>query len=82
MQQTTEYAAQVGEMAGVCQRKAVVVAETKASCETLLVQIVADKRVADDQEKQVALAEPLMAWLSCTKVAPASSDRLCSDGDR
>lgn len=46
---------QVGEMAGVCQRKAVVVAETKASCETLLVQIVADKRVADDQEKQVGL---------------------------
>ncbi len=40
-------------MAGTCQRKAVVVAETKTGCEALLVQIVADKRVADEQEKQV-----------------------------
>ena len=55
---------QVGEMAGVCQRKAVVVAETKASCETLLVQIVADKRVADDQEKQVDLTWQFRAWPS------------------
>ena len=40
-------------MAGICQRKAVIVAETKTACEALLVQIVADKRIADDQEKQV-----------------------------
>ena len=68
-------------MAGVCQRKAVVVAETKASCETLLVQIVADKRVADDQEKQVPFAEPLMVCLSFQKRAAecSSSHRLCSD---
>ena len=37
----------------VCQDKKVVVAEAKASCEQLLVAIVQDKRVADEQEKQV-----------------------------
>lgn len=37
----------------VCQDKKVVVAEAKTSCEQLLVAIVQDKRVADEQEKQV-----------------------------
>lgn len=39
----------------VCQDKKVVVAEAKVSCEQLLVAIVQDKRVADEQEKQVSL---------------------------
>ena len=39
----------------VCQDKKVVVAEAKTSCEQLLVAIVQDKRVADEQEKQVRL---------------------------
>ena len=38
----------------VCQDKKVVVAEAKVSCEQLLVAIVQDKRVADEQEKQVS----------------------------
>ena len=37
----------------VCQGKKVVVAESKTSCEQLLVAIVQDKRIADEQEKQV-----------------------------
>ena len=37
----------------VCKDKKVVVAEAKVSCEQLLVQIVQDKRAADEQEKQV-----------------------------
>ena len=43
----------------VCQDKKVVVAEAKTSCEQLLVAIVQDKRVADEQEKQVGLVTPL-----------------------
>ena len=39
----------------VCQDKKVVVAEAKTSCEQLLVAIVQDKRIADEQEKQVRL---------------------------
>lgn len=39
----------------VCQDKKVVVAEAKTSCEQLLVAIVQDKRIADEQEKQVHL---------------------------
>ena len=37
----------------VCQDKKIVVAEAKTSCEQLLVAIVQDKRIADEQEKQV-----------------------------
>ena len=37
----------------VCQDKKVVVAEAKTSCEQLLVAIVQDKRIADEQERQV-----------------------------
>lgn len=47
----------------VCQDKKVVVAEAKTSCEQLLVAIVQDKRVADEQEKQVSLTMPtLCPW--------------------
>ena len=38
----------------VAQEKQVVVAQAKTECEELLVTIVADKRAADDQEKQVS----------------------------
>lgn len=40
----------------VCQDKKVVVAEAKTSCEQLLVAIVQDKRIADEQERQVSLS--------------------------
>lgn len=40
-------------MKKVVQQKQVVVAQAKADCEELLVEIVQDKRVADEQEKQV-----------------------------
>ncbi|WIA33430.1 hypothetical protein OEZ86_006562 [Tetradesmus obliquus] len=44
---------QVTEMKQVVEQKQVVVAQAKTDCEELLVQIVQDKRVADEQEKQV-----------------------------
>jgi dynein heavy chain len=44
---------QVAEMSKVAEDKKVIVAEAKRNCEELLVEIVQDKRVADDQEKQV-----------------------------
>ena len=44
---------QVQEMQAVCQDKKIVVAKAKRDCEDLLVEIVQDKRVADEQEKQV-----------------------------
>lgn len=44
---------QVTEMKKVVEQKQVVVAQAKTDCEELLVQIVQDKRVADEQEKQV-----------------------------
>jgi hypothetical protein len=40
-------------MKKVVQQKQVVVAQAKSDCEELLVEIVQDKRVADEQEKQV-----------------------------
>ena len=49
-----ETSVQVGEMTVVAQEKQVVVAAAKTECEELLVTIVADKRVADDQEKRVS----------------------------
>lgn len=49
-----ETSVQVGEMTIVAQEKQVVVAQAKTECEELLVTIVADKRAADDQEKQVS----------------------------
>lgn len=44
---------QVAEMKQVVEQKQVVVAQSKQDCEQLLVQIVQDKRIADEQEKQV-----------------------------
>lgn len=44
---------QVAEMKKVVEQKQVVVSQAKTDCEELLVQIVQDKRVADEQEKQV-----------------------------
>lgn len=46
---------QVTEMKKVVQQKQVVVAQAKHDCEELLVEIVQDKRIADEQEKQVRL---------------------------
>lgn len=40
-------------MKKVAEEKQVVVAQAKADCEELLVEIVQDKRVADEQEKTV-----------------------------
>lgn len=64
---------QVTEMKKVVQQKQVVVAQAKQDCEELLVEIVQDKRVADEQEKQVgsrssagASAGPLGAWCCVT----------------
>lgn len=42
-------------MKKVAEAKQVVVAQAKVECEELLVEIVQDKRVADEQEKQVGL---------------------------
>ena len=53
LQKLQETGEQVADMQVVCQSKKVVVAEAKTSCEQLLVAIVQDKRVADEQEKQV-----------------------------
>ena len=53
LQKLQETGEQVADMQIVCQNKKVVVAEAKTSCEQLLVAIVQDKRVADEQEKQV-----------------------------
>ena len=49
----TELGMQVTEMRVICEEKKVNVAKAKVDCEELLVKIVQDKRVADDQEKQV-----------------------------
>ncbi|KAK9823872.1 hypothetical protein WJX72_006072 [[Myrmecia] bisecta] len=53
LQKLAETRVQVGEMQVVCVEKKAVVAEAKARCEELLVEIVQDKRVADEQEKAV-----------------------------
>lgn len=45
----------VEAMSRVAETKAVVVATAKTDCEELLVEIVQDKRVADEQEKQVSV---------------------------
>lgn len=45
-------------MKKVVQQKQVVVAQAKQDCEELLVEIVQDKRVADEQEKQVRRLGP------------------------
>lgn len=46
---------QVAAMKLVVEGKKGVVATAKANCEELLVEIVQDKRVADEQEKQVGV---------------------------
>eukprot|EP00899_Mesostigma_viride_P014884 jgi/Mesvir1/23397/Mv21091-RA.2 len=45
--------AQVADMQVVCQQKKIIVAKAKRDCEELLVEIVQEKRVVDEQEKQV-----------------------------
>eukprot|EP00854_Cymbomonas_tetramitiformis_P005380 gene5380-6528_t len=54
LEKLDETGVQVQEMQVVCQEKKVVVAKAKRDCEELLVEIVQDKRVADEQEKQVS----------------------------
>jgi dynein heavy chain len=51
-------------MKKVVEQKQVVVAQAKTECEELLVRIVQDKRVADEQEKQVGIHEALKAAAS------------------
>lgn len=53
LEKLEETKGQVANMSKVAEEKKIVVAEAKRSCEELLVEIVQDKRVADDQEKQV-----------------------------
>jgi dynein heavy chain len=73
-------------MKKVVQQKQVVVAQAKQDCEELLVEIVQDKRVADEQEKQVCIqsnplisAAAVLLWARCCvavqqhKVAVASA---------
>lgn len=79
---------QVTEMKKVVQQKQVVVAQAKQDCEELLVEIVQDKRVANEQEKQVRRLRPccqhsVNAVPSCThthhlhSTAHALTQRLC-----
>ena len=53
LEKLDETGVQVGEMQEVAKAKKLEVAQAKKSCEELLVQIVQDKRVADEREKQV-----------------------------
>ena len=53
LEKLDETGVQVQEMQVVCEEKKVIVAQAKVDCEALLVEIVQDKRVADEQEKQV-----------------------------
>ena len=53
LQKLDETGVQVGEMQQVCIDKKKVVAKAKRDCEELLVEIVQDKRVANEQEKAV-----------------------------
>jgi dynein heavy chain len=56
---------QVTKMKKVVQQKQVVVAQAKQDCEELLVEIVQDKRVADEQEKQVCITALTHACCGC-----------------
>ncbi|KAJ9531884.1 hypothetical protein QJQ45_022007, partial [Haematococcus lacustris] len=53
LEKLAETSVQVAAMKKVAEEKKVVVAQAKTDCEELLVEIVQDKRVADEQEKQV-----------------------------
>lgn len=53
LQKLDETREQVGAMQVVCQEKKVTVAKAKKDCEELLVEIVQEKRVVDEQERQV-----------------------------
>jgi len=53
LQKLDETTVQVGGMKKVAEEKKIVVAQAKVECEELLKDIVVDKRVADEQEKQV-----------------------------
>ena len=49
------------------------VADAKTSCEQLLVAIVQDKRVADEQEKQVRLRSCSCTAAQITTTSPANA---------
>ena len=53
MSKLDETQEQVAQMSDVCEKKKVVVFQAKQDAEELLVQIIQDKRIADDQEKTV-----------------------------
>ena len=70
----------------VCQDKKVVVAEAKTSCEQLLVAIVQDKRIADEQERQVSLLNSQSchstAWPHGLQCHPEQTCRLPNDSQQ
>ena len=53
LEKLDETSIQVAAMKKVAEEKKVVVAQAKIDCEALLLEIVSDKRAADEQEKQV-----------------------------
>jgi dynein heavy chain len=53
LEKLDETSVQVAAMKKVAEEKKVVVAQAKIDCEALLLEIVSDKRAADEQEKQV-----------------------------
>lgn len=66
----------------MAEEKKVVVAQAKADCEELLVEIVQDKRVADEQEKQVharSAAAALCVWHThpASRVSPHTASSPC-----
>jgi hypothetical protein len=60
-------------MKKVVQQKQVVVAQAKQDCEELLVEIVQDKRVADEQEKQVRRLNPCCGCCAVATAHPSPS---------
>lgn len=67
-------------MKKVVQQKQVVVAQAKQDCEELLVEIVQDKRVADEQEKQVCTAKRMVrmaSMLAALRCQPLSIPQAC-----
>lgn len=47
---------QVAHMQNICQDKAIIIAKAKEECEEVLVEIVSEKRIVDEQELKVRIA--------------------------
>jgi hypothetical protein len=78
LQKLDETREQVGAMQVVCQEKKVTVAKAKKDCEELLVEIVQEKRVVDEQERQVgprySLSNQANECRCCAQVKGLPSD--------